>query len=258
MPVVTPFNLGLLPADLTQWFNLPEGHRYGQVEKLPIQFYLIRLAERLILVDAPSYDFPDDGSLLPEYKGRTAANLLTMAGVHPESISVVIITHPHLDHTLGLVTGGENPTPIFVNAQHYLGAKDRELLRTMEEIERQPLEIVEQAGLLTLVDNTLELGDGLSIIPMPGETPGHQVVHLKTQSSEVYIVGDLFHHVLEFAEADRHPIWSDGPTLQASKTSFVQQIAGSNATVFFTHIEGAYRVKNNNGQIVWEKLIDGF
>src|SRR4051812_2932765 len=102
--LITPFSVGLLPADLTQWFGLPEGHAYaGHVENLPIQFYLIRLAGRTLLVDAPSYDFPgDDSILLPEFKGRTAAGLLTLSGVLPESITDIIITHPHLDHTLGL------------------------------------------------------------------------------------------------------------------------------------------------------------
>lgn len=254
MSVITPFNLGLLWADLTQWFALPDGHPAGRMEKLPIQFYLIRLAERLILVDAPSYNFPDDESLIPEFKGRTAANLLSQAGVRPEAISEIIITHPHLDHTLGLITNEENPKPIFDHARHYLGAKDRELLHHMEEIERRPVEAVERAGLLTLVEGPLDLGDGVSIIPTPGETPGHQIVRIESQAGEIYIVGDLFHHVLEFAETDRHPIWSDGPTLGASKSAFEQQAAASRAKVFFTHIEGAYRVEVSGQALKWVKF----
>jgi glyoxylase-like metal-dependent hydrolase (beta-lactamase superfamily II) len=257
MPILTPFNLGLLPADLTQWFALPEGHPYaGRVENLPIYFYLIRLRGRLILVDAPSYEFPgDDSMLLPEYKGRTAAMLLTQAGVPPASIDHVIITHPHLDHTLGLsIPANEPTTAVFPNAHYYIGAKDWQNLPNMEEVEQAPLKVIERTGRLILVEDELDLGDGLSIMPAPGETPGHQIVRIQSQAGEIYIVGDLYHHILEFAEADRHPIWSDGPTLGTSKATFEQQIAGKKANVFFTHIEGAYRVEVSGQTLKWVKF----
>ncbi len=39
--IITPFSIGLLPADLPEWFALPGGHPYGQVENMTIQFHLI-------------------------------------------------------------------------------------------------------------------------------------------------------------------------------------------------------------------------
>lgn len=249
---IIPFNIGLLPADLPNWFGLPKGHPYGRVENMPIQFYLILLARHRILVDAPSYTFPeDDGDLLPEFKGRTAAGLLTQGGILPESITHVLITHPHIDHTLGLVTNADAPS--FPNARHYLSAKDWQNLSNLDDLHRHPLEVVEKAGLLTLVDGPLDLGDGLTLLPAPGETPGHQIVWIKHDDGETCIVGDLFHHPLEFAEADRHPVWADAPTMQASKSIFMQRAAASKAKVFFTHIEGAYGITISNGQTIWKK-----
>ncbi len=256
-PAVIPFSIGLLPADLSEWFGLPEGHPYaGRVENLPIQFYLIHLPGRNVLVDAPSYEFPgDDTMLLPEFKGRNAAGLLTLSGVPPESITDIIITHPHLDHTLGLALPIDNPsTPVFPNARHYLGAKDWKNLANVEEIERRPLEVIEQAGLLTLVEDILDLGDGLTILPAPGETPGHQIVSVKTEEGETCIVGDLFHHRLEFAETDRHPVWANAQPMQASKFMLIQHVAKSGAKVLFTHIEGAWTIDNQQQPQAWEKL----
>ena len=250
---IIPFNIGLLPADLPNWFGLPNGHPYARVENMPIQFYLILLARRKILVDAPSYTFPeDDGDLLPEFKGRTAAGLLTESGILPESITQVLITHPHIDHTLGLVTSADGPS--FPNARHYLSAKDWHNLSNMDDLHRHPLEVVEKAGLLTLVDGPLDLGDGLTLLPAPGETPGHQIVWIKHDEGETYIVGDLFHHPLEFAEADRHPVWADAQTMQDSKLIFMQRAATSKANVFFTHIEGAWKVDTPPQLPTWKKV----
>lgn len=257
-PTIIPFNIGLLPADLTHWFGLPDGHPYaGRVENLPIQCYLINLPGRCILVDAPSYEFPgDDSMLLPEFKGRTIAKLLAETGTPPAAITDVVITHPHLDHTLGLVYPGEPAAPVFPNARHYLSTKDWENLGNMEEVERRPLEVVQQAGLLTLVEGELNLGDGLTLLPATGETPGHQVLRLKDKERETYFVADLFHHPLEFEETGRHPIWADGPVMQASQFMLAQRAAESGAQVFFTHIEGAYCVERSGKDLRWTKCLD--
>ncbi len=244
---ITTFNIGLIPADLSAWFGLPEGHPLaGKIENFPMQAYLIRLPGRSVLVDAPAYEFPgDDSLLLPEFKGRSIAGLLAESGVSPEEITDVVITHPHLDHTLGLSRPVNDPVEVlFPQARHYLGAADWNGDK-MEQVERTPLEIIQRAGLLTLVRGELDLGDGLVILPAPGETPGHQLLWLATPRGEACFVGDLFHHPLEFDESDRHPVWADAPVLQASKARLAERAAARMAQVFFTHIVGPHRVAAN-------------
>jgi glyoxylase-like metal-dependent hydrolase (beta-lactamase superfamily II) len=256
---ITPFNIGLLSADLSNWFGLPGGHPYaGRVEMIPMLCYLISLPGRQVLVDAPAYEFPgEDSMLLPEFKGRSAAGLLAAGGIPPTAITDVVITHPHLDHTLGLAYPVENPSQVvFPNARHYLGAKDWENLPNMEEVERCPLEVVQQAGLLTLVDGPLDLGDGLTLLPAPGETPGHQILRLKNEEGESYFVGDLFHHLLELGEPGRHPIWAEAHSLQNSKSLLMERAAESGAKVFFAHIEGAYCMQRSRQNLKWAKNLD--
>jgi glyoxylase-like metal-dependent hydrolase (beta-lactamase superfamily II) len=252
---ITLFNVGLIPTELTAWFGLPAGHPCaGRTESLPIQFHLISVPGRLVLVDAPAYEFPgDDSILLPEYKGRSAAGLLAESGIVPEAVTDVVITHPHLDHTLGISRPVQDPTQVvFPKARHYLNVRDWNSDK-LEEVERRPFEAVQQAGLLTLVEGELDLGDGLVIVPAPGETPGHQVLWLKGVEGEAYIVGDLFHHVLEFEEPGRHPLWADGPRLQASKSMLMERAAESGARVYFTHIVGAWIVERRGQLLIWER-----
>ena len=255
LPSITPFNIGLLPADLSGWFGLPDGHPYaGRTEKLPMQCYLIALPRRSILVDAPAYEFPGDNSmLLPEFIGRSAAGLLAAAGTPSEAITDVVITHAHLDHTVGLARPVKKPsTPVFPNARHYLSIKDWENLPNMEAVERRPLQVLERAGLLEFVEGKRDLGDGLTLIPAPGETPGHQLLWLKSDQGEACFAGDLFHHALEFDEPDRHPIWAKAEDIQVSKTMLAERAAASGARVFFTHIKGGCRVERNRDGFTWE------
>jgi glyoxylase-like metal-dependent hydrolase (beta-lactamase superfamily II) len=247
-PEITPFNIGMLSADLSNWFGLADAHPYaGRTARLFMQCYLITLSNRLVLVDAPAYEFPgDDSMLLPEYKGRSAAALLAESGVSPEAITDVVITHPHLDHTLGLARPVDNPSaPVFPNARHYLSARDWSP-ETADEMERRPLEVLYRANMLTLVEGERDLGDGLTILPAPGETPGHQILWLKTAELEAYFIGDLFHHPLEFEElGHHHPIWADKQALETSKLMVAERAASSNAQIFFTHIQGAYHVERS-------------
>lgn len=214
-----------------------------------MQCYLISLGKRLVLVDAPAYEFPgDDSMLLPEYKGRTAAAAIAESGVSPEAVTDVVITHPHLDHILGLARPVNNPsTPVFPNARHYLSTRDWNP-GIADNIEWRPLKVIHKAGLLTLLDGEHDLGDGLTILPAPGETPGHQILWLKTPELEAYFIGDLFHHPLEFDELGRYPVWADQQALENSKVMFAERAASSNALVFFTHIPGAYRVQHNTAE----------
>jgi glyoxylase-like metal-dependent hydrolase (beta-lactamase superfamily II) len=55
-------------------------------------------------------------------------------------------------------------------------------------------------------------GDGMTILPMPGETPGHQILHLvgDTEWQNINFAGDLYHHQIEFVDEARNVGWSVG------------------------------------------------
>ena len=76
----------------------------------------------------------------------------------------------------------------------------------------------------------------------PGETPGHQLLHVQTDDGAAYITGDLYHHVMEFDEPGRNVAWAERQTMQASKARLMAQAQANHAQVYFAHIEGAWRV----------------
>ena len=103
-------------------------------------------------------------------------------------------------------------------------------------------EVLEQHGLLNLVRGPLGLAAGLAIVPAPGETPGHQLLHLAAGGREAYFTGDLYHHTLEFDEPERNVTWAEPVSMAASKVSLMAAAQASGAQVYFAHIEGAWRV----------------
>lgn len=245
-PTITTLNIGYLRADLSEMYGLPADHpSAGQVDELPMFCYHIALATRSVLVDAPAYEFTDAFADLA-IPGRHAPPLLDqLAGANIDATDVtdVIITHAHFDHYNGLTCFVDGRyVPAFPNARHYLGAGDWQP-ENFGQLEERTLQVVYQAGLLTLVDAPRDLGDGLFILPAPGESPGHQVLHLRAGGIEAYFSGDLYHHPLEFAEPARNVMWATADVMRASKAALIKRAAGSGALVFFAHIPGPCRVE---------------
>jgi hypothetical protein len=96
--------------------------------------------------------------------------------------------------------------------------------------------------LLELTWGEVDLGDHLLILPMPGETDGHQILRLMTGKQDIYFAGDLYHHSLEFAEAARNMRWAARKSMSKSKSVLMKRMAGSSGLAYFTHISNAYAV----------------
>jgi len=244
-PRITTLNIGRLRGDLTDWYGLPPGHPYyGKIEETIIQCYHVALAGRSVLVDAAAYEFSLGGASM-SLKGPhppPLAEQLAAAGADPAAVTDLVITHPHFDHINGLTHKVDGRyLPAFPGARHYLGAADW-TPADFEPLQQHTLGVLEQHGLLTRVPGTLPLGEGLEIVPAPGETPGHQLLHLSAAGVEAWFTGDLYHHPLEFDEPGRNVTWADPVSMQASKARLMEQAQASGARVYFAHIEGWWKV----------------
>ncbi|MCW5849449.1 MAG: MBL fold metallo-hydrolase [Anaerolineae bacterium] len=159
----------------------------------------IALADASILVDAGFDDLPDSPYQLPRFRRNVDLSAaLREVGVAPEDITHVVITHPHDDHIGGLtVKQGTSYTPRFPQARVLLSRWDWEGNPDREdptEVCAWTLNVVDRAGRLNLVDGSQEVAPGVTILPAPGETPGHQIVRVQSEGQTAYVLGDLFHH----------------------------------------------------------------
>jgi glyoxylase-like metal-dependent hydrolase (beta-lactamase superfamily II) len=219
---------------------LPEADTEGRIP-LGLNLVMVDIGEATLVVD-PAFDAPGSrherqfarwaGLEVERTPGLDVA--LTALDRDPAAVTHVVVTHPHSDHIGGLlreVPGGSALR--FPHARHWLGAADRD--DDPASAMRRPLREVAQAGLLEFVEGEREIAPGVTLVPAPGETPGHQVVRVDADGDTFWIVGDLVHHACEV----RHPGWApphaDAARVLATRQALFPRIAASGGLVIVPH-----------------------
>lgn len=149
--------------------------------------------------------------------GRLLANL-DAAGVTPDMIATVVLTHAHPDHIGGTLADGE--APAFPNARYLIGREewafwcDEEAvaLRVPEEEMREAFLGCVRANLeplgdrLQMIDDGTQVAPGVRVAAAPGHTPGHLVVEVTSDGERLLILGDAVAHPIHLEHPDWHCI----------------------------------------------------
>lgn len=154
--------------------NLPEGIPAS------VSTFLMKVDGEYVLFDAG----------LGSFGGETATHLEQL-GVPTDSIKKIYITHMHVDHVAGLVTGMQegNPQKVFKNAEIYLGKIEHDAWLNLPKNDLQKAVIELYKDNLHLFEFGETLPHNVVALDAVGHTPGHTVF----QVEDVLIVGDLMH-----------------------------------------------------------------
>lgn len=199
---------GLFGEDATtarqRFGELYAEHFKGDLWPVKMFSYAIVTPERVIVID-PGVGTGGPANVRLGTEGVFAERLNT-AGITPDAVTDVVLTHLHSDHIGGAVSGDE---PTYPNAVHYLGARDWDLLTSWLETGFRPQESKYFSRLDTMVrlekfDAPVVIDHG-SIVPFPGHTPGSAIFRLATTNNSMWFVGDAIHHPAFVTEAD----WQD-------------------------------------------------
>ena len=265
---VVSFNLGDLElrldevfdpkADLSPYFG---GRDLSAPEAFPTRSFYVSSGSLRAVVDpsdygrlvSPGHFRAPPGSAPP----LPLEEQLAAAGVSPDSVTHVVVTHLHYDHYAGVTRAtADGPSLAFPSARYIIPARDWAMPDMVEARRKgdsdvtETLGAVEAAGKLELLDGPLDLGEGLTVEPFPGESPGHQVVALRSDGASCYFVGDLYHLVEEVEHPELAAAWADAPALLASRRIFSERAASERALVLPGHLP-AGRIGRRGGAPSW-------
>jgi glyoxylase-like metal-dependent hydrolase (beta-lactamase superfamily II) len=258
---VTVINVGDVRFCLNDWLIVPEAERPAYfAEWLPFPIHCIHIASPglSLLVDASVYMAePDSPHAIPGYQlPPDLLAALAEAGVRPEAIDHVAITHIHHDHINGLTRQDDGGfSPCFPNARHFVSQADWEqiqgALQNPESVESHTLGVLDSAGLLERVGGRRDLSAEVAIIPAPGETAGHQIVRVHSEGRTLYCLGDLYHHPIEVERQEWAAQWADADMTRASRQALVEAALAEDARLIATHIESIGRLERAGQGVVW-------
>ena len=177
---------------------------------LNVNALLVDTGEERILIDTGA------GAVIGPALGRLPEHLKA-AGVRPEDVDVVIMTHGHFDHIGGLLLA--DGSPAFPNARYlvpqaewsYWTAPDLTLSELeLDEGFRQLFIETASRNLEAIADQVKtfraedEIIPGFQAVAAPGHSPGHTALNIFSQGEELLHVADVFHH--EGFDLE-HPRW---------------------------------------------------
>lgn len=211
----------------------------------------------LLVVDTPTDRILVDtgfGDVLGPAFGRfpQLVQNLALAGITPESITMVIVSHVHLDHVGGIVTkSGEHIFPkaryVIVDDElsYWTGSRfepDINASKAPEEFKkaaiyaartylppiRQRMEVVRPGA---------DIVPGVSLISAPGHSPFHTAIRFSSGDAELIHMADVAHRS---DSGLQHPEWSiifdyDADQAIASRKRMLSQVASDRTMVMGYH-----------------------
>ncbi len=199
-----------IPAEVLRQ-RFPDLARADGVLALPVTCYLVRSAGRTILVDTgigprPRGDWPV-GVLDRE---------LASAGVSADAVDVVVNTHFHGDH-VGWNTIDDPdgvPKPTFGRARYYVQDAEwrhwSEPSRLFGPDARHVRECVAplfDTADVVIAGPTSAITRDVTLVPLPGHTPGHVGVLIQSRGERAIVIGDASHYLAQIEEPGWSPVW---------------------------------------------------
>lgn len=154
--------------------------------------YLIRHPRGLFLFDTGLARADDETEAHYHPVPWPVAAQLKRSGVGTDEIAALANCHLHFDHAGG---NSHFPNrPIFAQRVEHIAAQQPDY--TM------PIVVEFADAAYELLDGEAEIWPGLTIIPTPGHTDGHQTLIVETDEGRVALAGQSFNTTSEFAAAE--------------------------------------------------------
>lgn len=254
----------ILMQDRPRWIGAENTSADGQQVALSVHSWVVQKDGRTILIDTgvgsgksrplnPIFDQLDT-----PYLQRLAA-----AGVKPEDVDTVLITHLHVDHVgWNTIRNGERWVPAFPNARYIFSAEEYRYYSNEEHVQTpsagvfadsvQPIVDAGQAVLLNAAE----------VLPIEGfafhSTKGHSFdqvsISLTSNGEHALFSGDVMHHPVQVAKPEWNSVFCEfQDDAQRSRLWALNYAADHRATFFSSHFPGTSVgvVERDDSGFVW-------
>lgn len=211
--------------------------------------FLIQLSGKNILVDCA---VGEDGTFpaRPDWNHAKSnwLNHLGQAGLAPEDIDIVFLTHLHVDHTGWLTRKTQQGwVPSFPNARHYATAielkywpEEHANFAYMAESIPDSVQPVIDAGLFDEIAPGAELAPGLFVVDLAGHTPGMIGLEYREEGRVLAAFNaDLMHHPIQMAAPQCATGFCTDPAQAiATREAKLAEYAEAGTIMFCNHFPG--------------------
>ncbi len=215
--------------------------------RIDVNCYLLRGPNGTTLIDAGCGNEWGDAF----GKARTA---LEQAGVTPDQIDRVLLTHIHGDHAIGLFDGTAPWLPraeILVSEIDLAFFTDPAARETQPDSRRGGFDLAEKlvpayAGRLRAIPpGPVPDMPGVEIVPLPGHTPGHSGFLLHNGADSLMIWADTLHlRDAQTADPDIGLIFDvDGDTARQTRRALLERLATEGWLATGMHVTGMGRIE---------------
>ena len=210
---------------------------------------LVKMGDETVLIDVGEAGKPAGGQL-PES--------LRQADIDPSAITLVVLTHSHGDHILGLLT--DDQQAMFPNARYVISKAELAFWQDqihMQATDQQSIIDMMQSQGLRLIEMNEEIIPGMTALPLPGHTPGQIGLLIESEDEKLLHLADALHTPVQFA----HPEWSakfddDTSISVPTRRDALVRSADENLLTFFYHLTfpGLGHVKWSDEGFIWEPI----
>lgn len=163
-------------------------------QPMDYSFWVLRNEGLIVLVDTgypiADFDWLGEVSRVPSPEG------LSLLGIAPEDVGVVIASHFHYDH-VGYIDLFVNATIVASRTEYeYWTAKFDENglvgeFATVKDL--TAIRLADQQHRLRLVDEVTEVLPGVTVYPVGGHCPGQLLTYVETATTPLIVASDAIH-----------------------------------------------------------------
>ncbi|MDE1994915.1 MAG: MBL fold metallo-hydrolase [Rhizobiaceae bacterium] len=163
--------------------------------------------------------------------GGALQGSLAKAGIKPESVDEVLITHSHPDHVSGLVKDGKLAFPnatIRMSEAEWTFAKANAKLADIIKVIDGHVKTFKPGG---------EVAPGITSVALKGHTPGHTGYQIVSGKARLFDIGDTVHSsIISLAKPDWAVSFDDDkPEAESNRAKTLSALAKSHEMIFAPH-----------------------